>query len=203
MCRPSNELHFAVELTMKPFGLLAIFFVLCGSAIASGASHSSDTQPRIREALSAAPPAIAAAAAVVTKDGKGRTVVLRHGRNGWTCMPGHRGPGADPWPRPACFDANGMAWLAAIEAGRAPDPNKPALSYMLQGGSAWSNTDQKADRLPAGAKHYIRIPPHVMILDARLANASGAPSGQANPDTHEPFVMFGGTPYAILIVPVR
>lgn len=52
-------------------------------------------------------------------------------------------------------------------------------------------------------EHYIRIPPHVMILDARTANAPGLPSGQAKPDTRKPFVMFGGTLYAILIIPVR
>jgi len=42
-----------------------------------------------------------------------------------------------------------------------------------------------------------------MILNARLANSSGFPSGQANPDTSKPFVMFGGTPFALLIIPVK
>lgn len=74
---------------------------------------------------------------------------------------------------------------------------------MLRGGSAWSNVDPSASRLPPGRKDYIHIPPHIMILDAKLANQSGLPLHQTDPDTHMPFVMFGGTKHAILIIPVR
>lgn len=158
-----------------------------------------NTQSQIREALSAAPPAIASGATVLGRDDKGGMIVLRHGHNGWTCLM----TATDPVRLPVCYDANGMAWRKAIMAGRVPDPDKPGFSYMLEGGSAWSNTDPKADTLPPDMKTYIRIPPHVMILDARTANASGLPSGQATPDTRKPFVMFGGTKYAILIIPVR
>lgn len=42
-----------------------------------------------------------------------------------------------------------------------------------------------------------------MILDSRLANESGLPLHQTDPDTHRPFVMFGGTKQAILIIPVK
>ncbi|MBD8874065.1 hypothetical protein [Rhodanobacter sp. DHB23] len=188
---------------MKALRCMALFVGLLDTGVVLAATPRVDTAVLVREALAAAPPAIAAGAAVVTNDSKGRTVVLRQGHDGWTCIPGHGGPGADPLPLPACFDANGMVWLAAIDAGRVPDPDKPGLSYMLEGGSAWSNTDPKADKLQPGMKTYIRIPPHVMILDARTANATGLPSGQADPDTHKPFVMFGGTQYAILIVPVH
>jgi hypothetical protein len=38
-----------------------------------------------------------------------------------------------------------------------------------------------------------------MILDAKMPNESGLPlHDPAAPDTNYPFVMFGGTPYAIL-----
>lgn len=186
---------------MKRFAALSIvgLCALCGSGYTVAASIPHATQQQIREALSAAPPAVAADASVVASDGKGHATVLRKGSNGWTCMMAS----GDPEPLPVCYDANGMAWRKAIMAGRAPDPDKPGFSYMLQGGSAWSNTDPNADKLPAGRKDHIHIPPHIMILSARVANASGLPSGQANPDTHEPFVMFGGTPYAIVIIPAR
>ena len=88
-------------------------------------------------------------------------------------------------------------------AGRAPNPEHVGYSYMLKGGFSWSNTDPSATKLAPGQKSPIRIPPHVMILNARLANSSGFPSGQANPDTSKPFVMFGGTPFALLIIPVK
>jgi hypothetical protein len=74
---------------------------------------------------------------------------------------------------------------------------------MLQGGSGWSNTDPMAEKLPPNRKDYFHIPPHFMILDAKMANESGLPLHDPDPDTHFPFVMFGGTPYAILIIPVQ
>jgi hypothetical protein len=74
---------------------------------------------------------------------------------------------------------------------------------MLEGGSSWSNIDPKAVKLAPGQKDYVRIPAHIMILNARVASSSGFPSGQAEPDTHKPFVQFGGTPFALLIIPVN
>ncbi|MGH8232831.1 MAG: hypothetical protein ACREPU_01350 [Rhodanobacteraceae bacterium] len=184
---------------MKPFCLPVLFMGLLGPGTAFAANAPVRTAVQIHRALSAAPSAIADGATVVTWEGKGHITELRHGSNGWTCFIAS----GDPEPLPACFDANGMAWIRAYAAGRAPDPNKPGYSYMLQGGSAWSNTDPKATELPADRKTWIHIPPHVMILSSRIAGDSGFPSGQTNPNTRKPFVMFGGTKYAILIIPVK
>jgi hypothetical protein len=74
--------------------------------------------------------------------------------------------------------------------------------YMLRGGTIWSNTDVSATKLPEGEKTYLTIPPHVMILNARIAEQSGFPSG-AHPDTHQPFVMYAGTPDANVTIPLR
>jgi hypothetical protein len=103
---------------------------------------------------------------------------------------------------PVCVDKNGLEWFQAVMPGRTPNPDHIGYSYMLKGGTTWSNTDPRATKLPPGQKDFVRVPPHVMILNAKLANSSGFPSGQANPDTHTPFVMYGGTPYAIVIIPV-
>jgi hypothetical protein len=168
-------------------------------AAAQTECQSQDQEGLIERALSAAPAAIAAGATVsIRKDGK--WVELRRGNNGWICIPPDK---ADPQPEPACFDANGLAFIDAMAAGRAPDPDKPGYSYMLQGGSAWSNLDPEATAIPPGQKDYIHIPPHIMILSAKLANASGLPLHESNPVTTRPFVMFGGTRYAILIIPVK
>lgn len=157
-------------------------------------------QAEILRALSAAPPAIAARATVKEKGKDGHWAILRQGDNGWTCIPRSTG---DPEPLPACFDSNGMAFIRTFAGNQAPDPGRPGLSYMLQGGSAWSNIDPSASRLPVGRKDYIHLPPHLMILDSKLANQSGLPLHQTDPDTHMPFVMFGGTDHAILIIPVK
>jgi hypothetical protein len=177
------------------FLLTAVLPVMAHAATPSPTRHAD-----IRRALSAAPPAIAAHATVERKDQHGRWIVLRPGDNGWTCIPRSNG---DPDPLPACFDANGMAFIRTFATGRSPERDKPGLSYMLRGGSAWSNVDPRASRLPPGRHDYIHIPPHIMILDSRLANHSGLPLHQTDPNTHLPFVMFGGTKQAILIIPVK
>ena len=174
--------------------------VILTVTLAATSVQSQQREAQIRRALSAAPAAVAAHATVAVHSKRGEWIVLRHGDNGWTCIPASNG---DPDPLPACFDANGLAFVEAFSAGRPPDPSKPGYSYMLQGGSAWSNLDPFADKLPKGAQDYIHIPPHIMILDAKIANESGLPLKEPHPDTHRPFVMFGGTKYAILIIPVQ
>ncbi len=168
--------------------------------MAHAATPSQTREAEIRRALSAAPPAIAARATVVEREKDGHWVALRQGDNGWICIPRSN---ADPEPLPACFDSNGMAFVRTFGEHRSPDPGKPGLSYMLRGGSAWSNVDPNASRLPPGRKDYIHIPPHIMILNSTLANQSGLPLHLTDPDTHVPFVMFGGTDHAILIIPVK
>ncbi|MGH9717707.1 MAG: hypothetical protein ACRD4R_13405 [Candidatus Acidiferrales bacterium] len=174
--------------------------VVLSVAVAGASVHSDKRGAQIRRALSAAPAAIAARAMVAIRGKNGKWIILRHGDDGWTCIPASSG---DPDPLPACFDANGLVFIEAFDTGHPPDPNKPGYSYMLQGGSAWSNLDPFAAKLPPGAKDYIHIPPHIMILDAKIANESGLPLKDAHPDTRRPFVMFGGTKYAILIIPVQ
>jgi hypothetical protein len=180
--------------------------VLAALAVAAALLASparAQAKGEIAQALTAAPPGVAAGAAVARMDASGRITELRAGTNGWTCIPpndpahvGHRN-------FPACFDKYGLEWIEDFFARRNPNPLHVGYSYMLRGGWSWSNTDSSARKLAPGQKDYIRIPPHIMILGARVADNSGFPSGQANPDTGKPFVMFGGTPFAILIIPVK
>lgn len=190
---------------MRPFcrviaGLAAVSF-----AAPLTIAQSMNAKSEIARAVSAAPASVSAGAAVDIADAKGRLTELRRGSNGWTCMIDD--PAATKHDaiahHPACFDKYGLEWIEAYTAGHAPNPDHVGYSYMLQGGSSWSNTDPNATKLAPGQKDYIRIPAHIMILNARVANSSGFPSGQANPDTHKPFVMFGGTAYALLIIPVN
>ncbi|MFI4889076.1 MAG: hypothetical protein ACHQIL_00940 [Steroidobacterales bacterium] len=173
--------------------------LLCAVAV-QAADGTVDGKSEIAWALSAAPPSIAAGADVVTVTDDGKFKELRSGSNGWTCIV--HDPGT-PKGHPLCLDKNGLEWMATAMSEHAPDPDKTGYSYMLKGGTVWSNTDVTAMSLPAGQKDFIRIPPHVMIMNAKIANSSGFPSGQMYPDTHKPFVLFGGTPYAILIMPLK
>jgi hypothetical protein len=128
----------------------------------------------------------------MTGDGK----VLRKGSNGWTCMPDDpRTPGRDPM----CLDKAGLAWAMAMMSHKAPPGGAIGMAYMLKGGSDASNLDPYA-KAPSGG--WVTTGPHVMILSAEAAKSSGYPAG-AHPDTSKPYVMFGGTPYAHIMLPVR
>jgi len=74
---------------------------------------------------------------------------------------------------------------------------------MLRGGSSWRQVDPKATKPDPGRSEYIHFGAHIMILNAKVANSSGFPSSQVDPDTTRPFIMLGGTPLAILILPVN
>ena len=148
----------------------------------------------ISSAVSAAPASLRAGAAVMTMDGK----LLRKGTNGWTCYPDDPGsPGNDPM----CVDKNGLAWMNAFMAHK-PTPKAVGLAYMLQGGSDASNLDSSLAKPPTG-QAWVATGPHMMILSAEVAAASGYPTKQAKPDTTKPYVMYGGTPYAHIMFPVK
>ena len=165
---------------------------MAGANLAPAATPATDAGDPVASALSAAPAAIAANAAVMGGDGK----MLRQGSNGWTCMPDlPHTPGTDPM----CLDKAGLAWAAAWIGKKEPASDAVGLAYMLKGGSDASNTDPFATK-PDG--EWVDSGPHVMILNAKAAESSGYPAG-ANPDTSKPFVMFAGTPYAHIMMPVQ
>jgi hypothetical protein len=184
--------------------IVTVFFICFLVLPAVSQSYATETSTEISQALSAAPVSIAAQASVIIYGDQGRKKVLREGTNGWTCMTRDPNlPHDGIAHHPACFDKYGMEWIENYLAGHEPNPDHVGYSYMLQGGSSWSNTDPKAAKLEPGQRDYIRMPPHIMILNARMADSSGFPSSEADPDTHKPFVMFGGTPFALLIIPVN
>ena len=149
----------------------------------------------VASAISAAPPSIGQHATVMGLDMK----ILRKGDNGWTCFPDDpNSPGDDPM----CMDANGMEWMMAFMNHTAPPATKVGMSYMLQGGSDASNLDPSFTKPPTGGK-WVTTGPHLMILNASVAAASGYPAGQADPDTSRPYVMWSGSPYAHIMFPVK
>jgi hypothetical protein len=175
------------------FGISAV--AVLGAGLAFAAARPSDAQ-LIASAASAAPAAIGHQATVIATDGAGRMRPLRRGGNGWTCIPDDPStPGTDPM----CVDRNGMAWMEAMRAHR-PPPAATGFAYMLQGGSDASNTDPYATKAAVGA--WVKTGPHVMVLSRAVAAASGFPGGP-HPDTSRPYVMFAGTPYAHIMMPVR
>jgi hypothetical protein len=167
------------------------------SAMPSGPVKPPTTEPdMIKSAMSAAPLAIAQAATIVTMDEKMNMKTLRAGTNGWTCLPDMPAtPGADPM----CLDKNGLEWVHAWMARKNPPADKMGFGYMLAGGSDASNTDPFATK-PAAGGRWVDTGPHVMILNIGT-KFDGYPTTADN--TKVPYVMFPGTPYAHLMLPVR
>ncbi|WP_174875352.1 hypothetical protein [Vogesella oryzae] len=173
-------------------GLAAIAYLPAASASPPG-----DRQ-MIRSAMSAAPHKVSAGATVVamTADGKMRT--LRQGHNGFTCMPDNP---ATPGPDPMCMDQAAMEWAMAWVGHTTPASGKIGFMYMLAGGTDASNTDPYASK-PDMQNHWIKTGPHVMIVGAEQAFYDQYPKA-ADPDTKVPYVMWAGTPYQHLMIPVR
>jgi hypothetical protein len=150
----------------------------------------------IASAQSAAPASISSKATIVQMDGKGAMTVLRKGTNGWTCMPDSP---TTPGPDPMCFDANAGKWAEAMFAHKPPPSGAVGVMYMLEGGTDASNVDPYATK-PTAENAWVKTGPHIMVVGSKEI-LSGYPSGPT-PDTSAPYVMWAGTPYAHLMVPV-
>lgn len=151
----------------------------------------------VASAESAAPASLAKNASIVTADASGKMTEVRKGTNGWTCMPDSP---TTPGPDPMCFDANAGKWIAAMLNHKPPPEGVVGMMYMLEGGTDASNTDPYATA-PTADNDWVKTGPHVMVVGSKELLA-GYPSA-AKPDTSVPYVMWAGTPYAHLMVPVK
>lgn len=159
-------------------------------------SAPADAAAMIASALSAAPADIASGAAVMVPAADGKMTQLRAGTNGWACFPDDpHTPDSDP----ICVDRVWQEWVAALTAKRPPKIETVGISYMLQGSSDASNTDPFATK-PAPGQHWLRSGPHLMMLVPNVHTLDAFPGEWSATGT---YVMFKGTPYAHLMVPVR
>ena len=157
------------------------------------AASDADT---IKSAMTAAPAKVAQHATIVAMEANGKMRTVRKGTNGFTCMADNP---ETPGPDPMCMDANAMEWAQAWMAHK-PPPQKVGFMYMLAGGTDASNTDPYA-KAPTATNHWVKTGPHVMVVgDPEIVKHYPA---SADPDTTQPYVMWAGTPYAHLMLPVR
>lgn len=166
------------------------------AATTSTESSAAAASDPVASAESAAPKSISAAASVISMDAGGKMTELRKGTNGWTCMPDNP---ATPGPDPMCMDGNALAWANAWMGHKPPPADAPGVMYMLTGGTDASNTDPYATK-PTEGSDWVKTGPHLMIVGS-AGVLKGYPAGQ-QPDTSVPYVMWEGTPYAHLMVPV-
>jgi len=153
---------------------------------------------KIQNAMSAAPAGIAAGATIVDRPSSpdGKMVQLRAGTNGWTCISDDPNT---PGNTPLCWNARFGGWAEAIAGHKTPHIGGVALAYMLQGVRYASNTDPFAAK-PDSGQPWIVTGPQIMVVVPDPRTLSGMPTDWRSGG---PYVMYAGTPYAHLMVPVR
>ncbi|WP_349370909.1 hypothetical protein [Salinarimonas sp.] len=171
--------------------LVAIIVLAATPALAQTPPPAPAAQARIAEALAAAPAQVRPTATVVDLDG----TVLREGTGAFTCMPAPDGFGGA-----MCLDAPWTAFIGGLTSGAPVEVDRLGIAYMMAGDSPTggaSNIDP-ADPMPTADNQWIVEGPHVMIL-APEPMLAGLPT---TPVADGPYVMWPGTPYAHVMLPV-
>jgi hypothetical protein len=168
-------------------GALAVVPLLLLPALAA----AQDRDQIIRDALSAAPSAVAMHATVVDWEQN----VLREGTNGWTCFPSPPNTSSASM----CLDAPWLQWAQAWMTQEPVEVDRVGVSYMLQGDAGASATDPFAQG-PTPDNDWVVSGPHIMILVPDNADLDGLPT---DPSSGGPYVMWKGTPYAHIMIPVH
>lgn len=173
-------------------GLLTVLLLLLPAGPLGAQADPAAREAMIRSALSGGPEDVASAATV--RDWQGN--ILREGSNGWTCLPDM----ADlPGNSPMCLDSIWMAWVEAWQNKKPFRASRVAFGYMLQGDFPTSNTDPYAQAATHDNQWIEDSGPHVMILVPDAAALEGLPR---TPHENGPWVMWDGTPYAHIMLPV-
>jgi hypothetical protein len=163
---------------------------LAGIAYAQQSVTETDAQYTAK-VMTAAPPQIVQGATIVRMV-NGTMKTLQKGTNGFTCM--------EESGTPMCMDPNAMEWADAWQSHK-PAPDKTGFIYMLNGDTGASNTDPWAVKSEPG-NHWIKTGAHVMIVGPAAKSMAGYPR-TPDPDPTKPYVMWPGTPYEHLMLPVK
>lgn len=176
----------------KRFSMKIAVMTSLALLLSGGAWAGESAEVKIKRAKSAAPPAVSDEATVMDTDG----TILVEGSNGWTCLPDTMAGDKAPM----CNDAEWMEMFGAVGTQSDYTADRIGISYMLQGepmGSGVSNsTPYHHDH--ANAEDYVETGPHMMIIVPKemLKGITNDPSGGG------PYVMWGDTPYAHIMIPV-
>jgi hypothetical protein len=172
------------------FSIITAAFVTSASAQYPTPEVPKSEPDYIAKAKTAAPASIVNEATIVMMQEKGDPKTLQTGSNGFTCLVISDGT-------PACADANGMEWMKAIGA-KATPPDKTGFIYMMAGDTGTSNHDPYA----TDKSHWVQTGPHVMIVGAAARDMASIYPRTMDPDPSQAYVMYPGTPYEHLMLPV-
>lgn len=170
---------------------IAVALVAAPTGIGAQQMGSMSDSDYVAKIMTAAPAPIVKGATIVRMQAGGTMQTIQTGTNGFTCMI----LGAND---AMCADSNAMEWAHALMTHSAP-PDKVGFVYMLAGDNGASNTDPYATAQSAD-NHWVKTGPHVMIVGPS-AKTMGYPM-TPDADPTKPYVMWAGTPYAHLMIPV-
>jgi hypothetical protein len=137
--------------------------------------------------------------------------ILREGSNGWTCLPANPRGMSDSengWKNPheampACVDGQSMLWMQGYMSGTKPGEKMTTdgFAWMLHGDMGEDNSTpmifNEEDSKPG---HWIESGPHLMRMPKDPSSLDGITSDF---NSGAPYVMFAGTDYAHLMIPVE
>jgi hypothetical protein len=189
---------------MSTAALVALTLAACAKQEAAKTPAAAPAGPakgtpewKIQNAMSAAPTAVASAATIMdwpaTPDGK--MTQLRAGTNGWSCLPDDP---STPSNDPVCADSVSFSWFGFWMQRQPPRTRTVALAYMLQGATDASNTEPFKTK-PDSGQPWVTTGPHVMIFVPDVKALAGMSTDWRSGG---PYVMWAGTPYAHLMLPV-
>ena len=122
--------------------------------------------------------------------------LLREGSNEFTCLPDMPStPGTDPM----CLDEPWLNWADAWMNKTEPTYTEMGFGYMLQGGTAESNTDPYATGPTPDNEWMEEGVPHLMIIVPDAKMLEGLP---VTAESGGPWVMWRNTPYVHIMAPM-
>jgi hypothetical protein len=186
---PRGGLPPKKEDRMKCLTRLLALATFCVSAVPATVNAQERADAMIADALSATTPEMAKGATVIDWENN----VLKEGDNGWTCF-----PTAPQFEKaPMCVDGPWLTWADAWANKGPVSIGELGISYMLAGDSGASNSDPYAAE---PGDDWVVAGPHLMIIVPDPAMLDGI---STDPENGGPWVMWKGTPYAHVMVPVR
>lgn len=174
---------------------MKIKILITAASLGLGTSAmAQDAAQLVADAEAAAPPDMVASATIMDWEGN----VLREGNNGFTCFPTPAVLG-ELGDAPMCMDSEWMAWGQAWMGKKPYEPGGFGISYMMAGDGGSSNIDPYATG-PTDDNDWIVEGPHLMLILPEPAMLDGL---STDPHNGGPYVMWKGTPYAHVMVPLE
>jgi len=168
---------------------------------AAAAVDKTSTAYQIELYTSAAPAFLSASATVIGSNG----TVLKEGTNSWYCLSSLAVP-ATGWESaraasPICVDEVGKKWIDGYFAGTPVTLERDTYGWMAAGDTGYCNTNPmcQSDECCADGS-FVASGAHMMLIPKDPTSLVGFP---ADSTKGEPYVMFPGSGYDHMMIPVE